>query len=181
MNGKEIKKTEDRRMAVIFMSFENGSKDEGKGKLKFHLEKRMPDEDFTEIHWAGVHLPTIGGKVTKMEDERKVIDREVEKRFGRILGSIVAKILDNGGIENKILFRDEDITVYGLIVPDQLIDIIYLPHFKKRLVGITVDQMSNLVQVSADGKFKRNDSHGTIPVFPKHFQALVAAVKKFYP
>ena len=153
----------------------------GKKTPILHLEKRLPDNSSGKtIDWHGIIMPTIGAKVGPEMNELVALVTESTKRFGPFLTNTLMAILLNGGAENKILFRDDELTVYGLVVPDEIIELVTPRRIKEKLFQLTRDSLTQLIDVRAEWKHQPHNTRGKIPVFPKHRQAIAEAMKAFY-
>jgi hypothetical protein len=121
---------------------------------------------------------TVGSKVNQGEDPLKVLTRELHRKLGMGFAYDLMGILLENGHADQILFQDDQITIYGLVVESYIMQAIHPDnqggHFKR----LDIADMSKLIEVKNKWEDQsKNEEH--IPVHPETKKAIGEALKKF--
>ena len=168
----------NKRVALIFITLKDTGRP-GKTKAVIHFEKRGNQDGSATQKWNGVLLPTFGCKVMPHEEAEYALMQGLVKKYGSFLTANIYSIMKEGGFDSKILIGDDDTTVYGLVIPKELIDDLYPKRIRNNLVKVTRNNMSQLVDARQEWKHQPPNIKNAKMVFSKHREAVLMAIKKY--
>ncbi len=143
-----------------------------------HLEKRVPGfGGNTAPTWPGIHLVSAGGKVTDDENELMALHRQLKDKFGELPGRLLTIILLENDPEKQILFKNDRITLFGLIMPRELLEMTHSKVRKDGFTRVTEEDLSRLIKAESSWKHQPHKKDGIV-VFPETEEALRRAFRK---
>jgi len=174
MNNKIYLKRYSRRVKLVLFSRNI------KGQSTAYLVKRNESTDSESGKWRGLCLATLGGKPHKGEDDlaalARILHETSDGRLNRLSILALLNTLDDGSNDGGILHIGEHATIYGLVVPDVILGIIYPDLDRSTVVHITVKNLPQLVRANDTDRFTP-PADGKIVVFAHLESALKVGLR----
>ena len=170
-----ILKKHVKRVGLLFLTLNTESQTKS---LIAHLARRPEKKDVRKRSWPGIYVVTVGSKVKKGEEPLKVLTRELHRKLGAILAYDLMGILLENGHEDQILFQDDRVTIYGLVVEPYVMLAIHPDNHSGHFKKLDILDLAKLIEVKDKWQDQsRNEEH--IPVHPETRKAIGEALLKF--
>ena len=169
-------KSRVKRVGLLFLTLNPSSRTKS---VIAHLARRPEKNDGGARSWPGVYVATIGSKIKEGEDALQVLTRELHRKLGGMLAFNLIGILVENGLKNQILFQDDQITIYGLVVEPYVMQAICPGNGPKPFKELDIANLSQLIEIKEkwEDQSRQNEEH--IPVHPETKLAIGEALKKY--